>query len=362
MAYQICQIVSTSAPVGLCPMGMIDTMKPIRWGVLGCARIADTKVLPAMRASANGVLHAIASRDQARAVDFAQRHGATYGYASYEALLADPAVDAIYLPLATHEHAAWALRCIAAGKPVLVEKPFAGSVAEAETVLTAARSAGVMVGEALMYRFNPIALRMRELIRQGAIGRPRIAQAWFATNPPDTDFRWKPGPGSGVMADIGGYCTGIMRFLLDAEPEVVGAAAEFRQGVDASVAGALRFPGGVLGSFSCTMQAQFCIGYEVQGDSGRLRVDEGGMVAWPGRNFDIERWGPDFALTRENIPDSDHYRLMLEAFAASLCGGPAYPVGPEETLANLRLNQAVLSAARIAAPCAGRTLSAAKAG
>lgn len=341
---------------------MIGTMKPIRWGVLGCARIADTKVLPALRASANGVLHAVASRDQARAADFAQRHGALLAYASYEALLADPEVDAIYLPLATHEHAAWTLRCIAAGKPVLVEKPFAGTVADAEAVLAAARSAGVAVGEALMYRFNPIALRMRELIRQGAVGRPRIAQAWFATNQPESDFRWRPGPGSGVMADIGGYCTGIMRFVLDAEPEVVGAAAEFRNGVDASVAGALRFPGGVLGSFSCTMQAQFCIGYEVQGDGGRLRVDEGGMVAWPGRSFDIERWAPDFALSREAIPDSDHYRLMLEAFAASLRGGPAYPIGPEETLANLRLNRAVLAAARGAAPPSGRLLTASAVG
>ncbi len=128
------------------------------------------------------------------------------------------------------------------------------------------------------------------------------------------------------------------------------------------MAGALRFPGGVLGSFSCTMQARFCIGYEVQGDSGRLRVDEGGMVAWPGRSFDIERWNADFALTRESIPDSDHYQLMLEAFAASLRGGPVYPVGPEETLANLRLNHAILTAARSAAPCPGRPQAAAQAG
>lgn len=341
---------------------MIGGMETIRWGVLGCARIADTKVIPAIRASANGVLQAVASRDGARAADFARRHGAVRAHASYEALLADPEVDAIYLPLPTAEHAAWALRCIAAGKPVLVEKPFAGTPAEAEAVFAASRSAGVAVGEALMYRFNPLALRMRELVRQGAIGRPRVAQAWFATDPPETDFRWKPGPGSGVMADIGGYCTGIMRFLLDAEPEIAAATAEFHHGVDATVAGALRFPGGVLGSFTCTMRAQFCIGYEVQGEHGRLRVDEGGMVAWPGRSFDIERWGPDFALSRESVPDSDHYRLMLESFAASLRGGPAYPISPAETLANLRLNEAILAAARAAAPCASASAVAARAG
>lgn len=321
-------------------------MKPIRWGVLGCARIADTKVLPAMRACSNGCLHAIASRDPARARDFAARHGAVRWHEGYEALLADPEVDAVYLPLPTGEHAAWALRCIAAGKPVLVEKPFAGSAAEASAVLDAARVAGVVVGEGWMYRFNPMARRVRELVREGAIGRPRVVSAWFASNPPADDFRWKPGPGSGVMADIGGYCTGIMRFILDAEPEVVGAAIDVQDGVDAAVAGALRFPGGIIGSFSCTMRASFCIGYEVQGERGRLRVDEGGMVAWPGRSFDIERWDENFKLTRESIPDSDHYRLMLEDFAGSLRGGPAFQVGPEETLANLRLNEAVLAAAR----------------
>lgn len=325
---------------------MIGGMEPIRWGVLGCARIADTKVLPAMRASANGVLHAVASRNPARACDFARRHGAARWHAGYEALLADPEVDAVYLPLPTQEHAAWALRCLAAGKPVLVEKPFAGSAAEAAAVLAAARAAGVAVGEAWMYRFNPIAVRMRELVRQGAVGRPSLMQAWFATNPPETDFRWRPEAGGGVMADIGGYCTGIMRFVLDAEPEAVAASVDWHRGVDAAVAGSLRFPGGILGSFTCSMRAAFCIGYEVQGDRGRLRVDEGGMVAWPGRSFEIERWDGRLEKTRETVPEADHYRSMLEAFAASLRGGPAYPVGPEETLANLRLNAAILASAR----------------
>ena len=326
-------------------------MQQIRWGVLGCARIADTKVLPAMRACANGRLHAIASRDPGRARDFARRHGAARWHQGYEALLADPEVDAVYLPLPTGEHAAWAMRCIAAGKPVLVEKPFAGTVADASAVLAAARSAGVPAGEAWMYRFNPMARRVRELVREGAIGRPRVVSAWFATNPPADDFRWKPGPGGGVMADIGGYCTGIMRFVLGTEPEVVGAVAEFQDGVDAAVAGSLRFPGGVVGSFTCTMRASFCIGYEIQGECGRLRVDEGGMVAWPGRSFDIERWDGDLRPSRETIPDSDHYRLMLEDFARGLLGGPPFQVGPEETLANLRLNEAVLAAARVhAAP------------
>lgn len=328
-------------------------MQPIRWGVLGCARIADTKVLPAMRTCSNGRLQAIASRDPERARDFAARHGAARWHQSYEDLLADPEVDAIYLPLPTGEHAAWAKRCIAAGKPVLVEKPFAGSAAEALEVLEAARAARVVVGEGWMYRFNPIARRVRQLVRDGAIGRPRVASAWFATTQPADDFRWKPGPGGGVMADIGGYCTGIMRFVLDAEPEVVSAAIDFQDGVDAAVAGALRFPGGIIGTFSCTMRASFCIGYEVQGEQGRLRVDEGGMVAWPGRSFDIECWDKGSKRTCVSMPDSDHYRLMLEDFAGSLRGGPPFQVGPEETLANLRLNEAVLAAARTqSAPCA----------
>jgi predicted dehydrogenase len=323
-------------------------MDRIRWGVLGCANIADTKVIPAIRASVNGIVQAVASRDPAKARACAARHGIATAHGSYAALLADPQVDAVYLPLPTAQHAAWAERCAAAGKPVLVEKPFATSAAEAERCLAACRTSGVTAGEAYYYRFHPLHQRMAELVRTSAIGRLELLRANFTVSIPSGDFRWKPEAGGGALADIGCYCTGICRWLAGAEPVEVCARARFVDGVDATLAGILSFPGGVQATFGVSLGAQFDCSYEAFGSAGRIRVDRGGMCAWPGEAFRIQI--QDAAGERfETLPDTDAYRLMVESFAASLRGGPAFPVGPEETIANLRVLDALLADARATA-------------
>jgi predicted dehydrogenase len=324
---------------------MLGDMTRIRWGVLGCARIADQSVIPAIKASGNGMLQAVASRDAARAQACAAKHGAVTAHASYEALLADPQVDAVYLPLPTALHAPWALKAIAARKPVLVEKPFATSAAEAQQVLDAGRAAGVPVGEAYMYHFHPVTRRVVELVRQGAIGKPELVRATFGVEIKPGDFRWQADAGGGALADLGCYCAGIARLLIGEEPASVASRARFQDGVDATLTGLLSFPSGAQAFFGCSMATAFDCSYEVFGPAGRIRVDRGGMVTWPGEAFTIQVWDAAGQRT-ETIPAANHYQLMVEAFAAGLRGGPAYPITAAETLGNLRTLDALLADAR----------------
>lgn len=312
-------------------------MQAVRWGVLGCAHIAGSAVAPAIAASANGRLQAVASRDRAKAAAFAAKHGAATAYGSYEELLADPAVEAVYLPLPNVLHAAWAVRAAAAGKAVLVEKPFALSATEAETVLTACVRHGVPVGEACSYRFHPLLHRVTALVHGGAVGRVELIRSTFTVTAP-AGFRWQAG--GGVLADLGCYGVGLARCLARAEPVSCTARARYQDGVDVTMAGQLAFPGGVLAMFMVSQAAHFDCSYEAIGSAGRLRVDRGGTAAWPGEAFRIHLW--DAAGERdETIPPCNTYLAMVEAFASALRGGPPYPITPAESLANQRVVDAL---------------------
>jgi len=313
-------------------------MHVVRWGVLGCAHIADSAVLPAIRASGNGRLQAVASRDQAKAADFAGKHGAETAHGSYEALLTDPQIDAVYIPLPNALHAEWAMRAAAAGKAVLVEKPFAGNADEVQRVFAACARHGVVAGEALSYRFHPLHHRVAELIRRGAIGRLELLRSTFTVSIPPTGFRWEAG--GGVLADLGCYSAGISRWLTGAEPVAIVARARYEQGVEATMSGLLGFPGGAQAIFMVSQAAQFDCSYEAIGATGRLRVDRGGTAAWPGEAFRIHLW--DAAGERdETIPACNTYIAMVEAFASALRGGPPYPVNAAESLANQRVVDAL---------------------
>ena len=321
---------------------------PIRWGILGTADIAAGQVIPAIKSSGNGLVAAVASRSLDKAQAFAAKHGIPVAHGSYEAMLADPGIDAVYLPLPVSLHAPWALRCIAAGKPVLVETPFASDVAEVRQVFAAAQAAGVPVGEGYMYRFHPVTRSVRELVATGRIGTPVVLRATFTIDlalKKTEDIRLRADTGGGAMRDLGCYCTGIMRLITGEEPQQVAAVASRNaQGVDLSLAGALRFPSGAIGHFGVSLGASFDCSYEVIGTAGRIRVDKGGMVAWPGEAFPITLWT---AEGREDlvIPAANHYQLMVEAFAGQLLGGPAYPISASESLANQQAIDDLLHAA-----------------
>jgi len=321
----------------------------LTWGILGTGRIAAS-VLGAIRATSNGTVHAIASRDPERAAAFATQHAVPVTHASYQDLVGDPAIDIVYIPLPVSEHAPWALRAIQSGKAVLVEKPFAMSAAEAQSVFSAAAAAKIMVGEAMMYRFHPLTQRARSLIRDGAVGEARVVRSTFCVDIKDrADIRWNPKTGGGAMRDLGCYCIDVSRHLLGCEPEAGQGVAVEQLGVDASFAASLRFPGAVA-SFAITLDSTFECSYEVIGSTGRIRVDHGGMVAWPGGEFAITIWDKQ-GRREEAIPPANHYQLMAEAFAAQVRDGVPYPISAADTLANHRWMDALL-ASQGAAPAA----------
>jgi len=327
-------------------------VKPVRWGVLGAARIAEA-VVPAIASTPGSTVAAIASRDPARAQAFAAKHGIARAYAGYADLLADPDIDAVYVPLPAAEHATWALACAAAGKAALIEKPFATNAAEAATVVAAFADRGALVGEALMYRFHPLTRRVRQLVVDGAVGRVATVRASFSVAIPPGDIRWRSA-GGGALLDLGCYCVSVLRLMAGGEPTTATARATWAEpGVDAAFAGALGFPGGALGHFACGMRAHFDCSYEIVGDAGRLRVDRGAMVAWPGEAFAIGRWSAQ-GETRETVPAADHYQLMVASFADAVRGRAPYAVPPDETLANLRVMDALRAdaVAATAAPLA----------
>ena len=228
----------------------------LRIGVLGTARITGRALMEPARAVPQVTVAAVAARDKARAEEFALAHGVPVAHGSYELLLADPGVDAVYIPLPNALHAPWTLRAIAAGKHVLCEKPFASNAPEAVSVAAAARRSSLVVMEAMHYRYHPLVRRMASLISEGAIGTPRHAQAWTSWPVPDMgDIRYDYALGGGALMDGGCYAIDCLRLVAEqvraAGPSVTGALADPLPGepVDRGLAARLAFPGGPTGWF-----------------------------------------------------------------------------------------------------------------
>ncbi|HEY0584087.1 MAG TPA: Gfo/Idh/MocA family oxidoreductase, partial [Chloroflexota bacterium] len=196
--------------------------KPLRWGILGAADIAIRRVIPAMHAARHTTPFALASRNAARAQDVAAQLGIPRAYGSYEDLLADPDVDAIYIPLPNTLHAEWTIRSAEAGKHVLCEKPLAASVAECEAMLAACRQAGVQLMEGFMYRFHPQHARVRALVAAGLIGQPTLIRTSFCVRMqrPPQDIRFSPTLGGGSLLDVGVYALDAARWLATTAPQV----------------------------------------------------------------------------------------------------------------------------------------------
>ncbi len=248
-------------------------MSILRWGFLSTARI-NRALIPPLRASPRNRLEAVASRDLTRAEAYAREWKIPRAYGSYEAMLADPEIDAIYIPLPNSLHAEWTIRAARAGKHVLCEKPLALTVEEVDAMAEAAREAGVVVAEAFMYRHHPQTLKTKELVESGAIGDLQVIRGAFTftlTRP--GDVRLDPGLGGGSLWDVGCYPVSYARTLAGAEPlEVFGWQAAGEGGVDMAFAGQLRFPGEVFAQFDCGFRAPFRAHLEIVGSEGALTV------------------------------------------------------------------------------------------
>lgn len=247
--------------------------KFLRWGLLSTANI-NRSLIPPLQASKRSRLLAVASRDQAKAEAYARQWNIPRAHSSYEALLTDPAIDAIYISLPNSLHAEWTIRAVEAGKHVLCEKPLAISLAEVDAITTAAQTHGKIVAEAFMYRHHPMTMKVKELIASGAIGELRSVRGAFTFNIGNSpeNVRLNPGLGGGSVWDIGCYPVSYTRFVIGSEPqEVFGWQVTGASGVDEVFTGQMRFPG-VLAQFDCGFRSSYRTHMEFVGSQGTIDV------------------------------------------------------------------------------------------
>ena len=309
----------------------------IRWGILGTAQIAKTAIIPAIKSINNCEVVAIASRSLKKAEEFASEFGILKAYGSYEELLADSEIDAIYNPLPISLHLDWSVKCAQANKPMLCEKPLTMNAKEAQKMINIFSDKKLLLAEALMYRYHPLTKKFISMIREGAIGEIKTVQSNFHVDIPNSDdIRFKKETGGGALLDVGCYCVSIIRQITGEEPVAAKSfTKQNSEGVDISFSGILKFPSGVLGQFDCSLTSQFSCGYMAIGSKGKLLVDWGGMVPWPGEVFKIKYWkGEEY--NEIEIPAANHYALMVEDFSNALLNNTSLIFDLQDTINNMQ--------------------------
>ncbi|MFP5227062.1 MAG: Gfo/Idh/MocA family protein [Acidobacteriota bacterium] len=327
--------------------------KKVRWGVLSTANIGVKKVLPAMQRGQLSTVAAIASRDPDRARAVGQALGIPTAYGSYEELLADPNIDAVYNPLPNQLHVPWTVKAAEAGKHVLCEKPLAMSRAEAETLIAVRERTGVLIGEAFMIRSHPQWLRVRALIDEGRIGTLRSVAAFFSYyNADPANIRNKPETGGGALYDIGCYCIQSARYAFGAEPARVCGLIDRdpKMGTDRLTSAVLDFPAGHA-VFTCSTQMVPYQRVHFFGTQGRIEI-EIPFNAPPDRETRIfvakgDLFGAD--LMTETFPVVDQYTLQGDDFSRAILEGTPLPVSLEEGMANMAVIDAIFASAKAGA-------------
>ena len=321
----------------------------VRWGVLGVAAIATKKVIPGMQKSERTEVAAIASRDLSRAREAADRLGIRKAYGSYEELLADREIEAIYNPLPNHLHVPWTAKAAEAGKHVLCEKPIALSAEEAASLVPVRNRTGVKIGEAFMVRTHPQWLRAREIIRSGEIGELRAVMSAFSYfNRDARNIRNIPEYGGGAMMDIGCYPVTMSRFFFDRDPARVSALVERdpEMGIDRLSSAVLDFaPGHAV--FTCSTQLVPFQRMQVFGTKGRIELEIPYNIP-PDRasRIFVDNGSQLGGLSArvEEFPACDQYTTQADAFSKAVQENGEVPVTLEDAIANMAVIEAVLRA------------------
>lgn len=298
-------------------------MPQLRIGVLGAARIVPAALVKPATQLPETAITAIAARDPERARQFAAKHGISTVHDTYQELLSDPHIDAVYNPLPNALHAPWTLKALAAGKHVLCEKPFTSNAVEAREVAAATAHSGLVVMEAFHYRYHPLAARMREICDSGELGAIRsISVSMCFPLPKFSDIRYNYALGGGALMDAGCYALNCLRLLGDGTPEVVAARAKLRsQDVDRAMTAELRFPDGAPGRITASMWSSkvIDISARVVGERGELKVLN--FLA-PQFYHRLTLKTPDVSR-HERVRGEHTYTYQLRAFTdAVLNGGP----------------------------------------
>jgi len=325
----------------------------LRWGVLSTANIALKKVIPAMQRGQLTSVAAIASRDFAKAQAAASALGIPTAYGSYEELLADPNIDAVYIPLPNHLHVPWTIKAAEAGKHVLCEKPLSLTVDEAETLLAVRVQTGVKIGEAFMIRSYPQWLRLRELLAEGRIGELRSIVgvfSYFNDNP--ANIRNQVESGGGALMDIGCYLIHASRYAFAQEPTRVVASIDRdpQMHTDRITSAILDFPAG-QSIFTCSTQLIPYQRLQFLGTRGRIEL-EIPFNAPPDRPARLvsDTTGDLFGsgIVTETFPACDQYTLQGDAFSKAIMDHTKVPVPLEDAIRNMAVIEAIFHSANSA--------------
>ncbi len=326
--------------------------KPLKWGIMGTGNIAG-QFARGLSGSDYCIATAAASRDKAKAEQFAATQHAGQGHGSYEALLADSNVDAVYIALPNSMHHEWTLRALAAGKHVLCEKPLASNAAEAEEMFDAAQKAGLHLVEAFMYRSHPMTLAVKAKLDQGAIGELRFVRTSFCfhVRKPDGNVRFDPSLAGGGLMDVGCYCLDFSRYMAGSRISKLQAIGHLHEsGVDDLVSGSLEFENGVMASFTCGMTMETDNSAVLSGSDGFIQIPIPWKPLPPMAEFTVGRMTPpkmDMAkgVAAPSGPMRETYGIRInkplyaieaDDFAKAVNGEAPPAVPAEDSLANMR--------------------------
>jgi predicted dehydrogenase len=304
----------------------------VKWGIISTADI-NRKVIPGAHASPKVDLVGVASRDRQRAEEYAKEWDIPRAYGSYEELLADPEIEAVYISLPNNMHCEWSIKSVEAGKHVLCEKPMTRDTSQVEEAFDAADKAGRLLSEAFMYRHNPQTKRLSQLIAEGAIGELRVVRSVFSYSLYDEEnIRLRTDVEGGALMDVGCYNVSGSR-LVGGEPEhVFGEAWYGPSGTDWVFSGTLRFPGNVIGLFHCGTALPEQDELEVIGSEGSLFLDDPWHCNAPA--IELRREG---GVERIEIEREDSYRLELENVSDAIRGDGELLLGREDAVGQARV-------------------------
>lgn len=319
----------------------------LRWGILSTARI-NQALIPILKKSERNQLVAVASRNPARAEAYAREWNIPRAFGSYEAMLADPGIDVVYISLPNTLHAEWTIRAVESGKHVLCEKPLAMSVEEVKAIRAASEKAGRIVAEGFMYRHHPQTLKVKELIESGAIGHLRLVRSSFRFNLTRRgDIRLDPSVGGGSIWDAGCYPISYCRCVVGQEPEeVFGWQIRGASGVDEIFTGQMRFPNEVFGQFDSGFRSTYHEGFEVIGSEGNVQVHR---AFKPGRTEEIYLVQGDHTETI-SVQAQELYEGEVEDIADAILLGKPPRIGLADSQGNVATIVALLDSARLDKP------------
>jgi xylose dehydrogenase (NAD/NADP) len=321
----------------------------LRWGVLGTARIVR-KTIPALQETNNGQVAGIASRTEEKAREYADKYGVPLAFGSYEALLASPEIDAVYIALPNTLHLEWILKSLGAGKHVLCEKPLAMSASECANIARTADETGLKVLEGFMYRFHPRFEKLQELLAAGAVGKLTFVHVGHTFDAGgDDNIRWYNGLGGGALFDTGCYCVNVSRMVTAQEPAHLAAFGNYRDAndagrIDTSIAGMLRFPGGATALFDTGVNLERRNFLEITGTGGRLYLDNPFGLLEEDSVVEEHHFGQD--TVHHKVKGENHFVRMGEHFADSVLNGSPLRYDLTDAANNARVLEALDKEAR----------------